>query len=166
MSSKTEQIVLIEPPHVLIFKGIECKPGRTVFLEITPPRRTKIIDPIVVQTRTPFQSSISISQLKVRECDIANVSVYIAYGSFTEPVQAVMVLNNPSNKKIAFKIKTTAPKGYYARPNYGELIPKEKAEILVILQPFNYDANEKNKHRFLVQTVVLLTLLLTMEKMA
>jgi len=40
-----------------------------------------------------------------------------------------MSLKNPSEKKVAFKIKTTAPKRYCVRPNCGELAPKEKAEI-------------------------------------
>jgi len=40
-----------------------------------------------------------------------------------------MTLKNPTVKKIAFKIKTTAPKRYCVRPNCGELGPKEKAEI-------------------------------------
>ncbi|KAL4091472.1 hypothetical protein QTP88_026159 [Uroleucon formosanum] len=95
MSSKIEQILFIEPPHELKFKG-----------------------------------------------------------PFIEPVQTIMSLKNPSDKKVAFKIKTTAPKRYCVRPNCGELAPKEKAEISVILQPFDYDANERNKHKFLVQTVV------------
>ncbi|XP_050524724.1 vesicle-associated membrane protein-associated protein B isoform X2 [Daktulosphaira vitifoliae] len=66
-----------------------------------------------------------------------------------------MVLKNPVDKTVAFKIKTTAPKRYCVRPNCGELYAKEKAEISVILQPFDYDANERNKHKFLVQTVVI-----------
>jgi len=76
-------------------------------------------------------------------------------GPFTEPVHTVMTLKNPIDRKVAFKIKTTAPKRYCVRPNSGELVPKEKAEISVILQPFDYDANERNKHKFLVQTVVI-----------
>ncbi|XP_025194903.1 vesicle-associated membrane protein-associated protein A-like isoform X2 [Melanaphis sacchari] len=76
-------------------------------------------------------------------------------GPFTEPVQTIMSLKNPSEKKVAFKIKTTAPKRYCVRPNCGELAPKEKTEISVILQPFDYDANERNKHKFLVQTVII-----------
>lgn len=40
-----------------------------------------------------------------------------------------MSLKNPSDRKVAFKIKTTAPKRYCVRPNCGELAPKEKAEI-------------------------------------
>jgi len=50
-------------------------------------------------------------------------------GPFTEPVQTIMSLKNPTDKKVAFKIKTTAPKRYCVRPNCGELAPKEKAEI-------------------------------------
>jgi len=96
MSSKTEQILFIEPPHELKFKG-----------------------------------------------------------PFTEPVQTIMTLKNPSDKKVAFKIKTTAPKRYCVRPNCGELDPMEIAKISVILQPFDYDANERNKHKFLVQSVVI-----------
>lgn len=55
-----------------------------------------------------------------------------------------MVLKNPSDKKVAFKIKTTAPKRYCVRPNCGELNPKDKAEIsgIYILQIFfNYFAS-------------------------
>lgn len=40
-----------------------------------------------------------------------------------------MTLKNPSTQKIAFKIKTTAPKRYCVRPNCGELASKEKADI-------------------------------------
>jgi len=54
---------------------------------------------------------------------------FFSLGPFTEPVQTVMTLKNPSDKKVAFKIKTTAPKRYCVRPNCGELAPKDKAEI-------------------------------------
>lgn len=55
--------------------------------------------------------------------------IYFILGPFTEPVNTVMTLKNPSDKKVAFKIKTTAPKRYCVRPNSGELAPKEKSEI-------------------------------------
>lgn len=45
-----------------------------------------------------------------------------------------MILKNPSYKKVAFKIKTTAPKRYCVRPNCGEIGPKDEAEISGILQ--------------------------------
>lgn len=55
--------------------------------------------------------------------------ILYSLGPFTEPVMTVMTLKNSSDKKVAFKIKTTAPKRYCVRPNCGELIPKEKSEI-------------------------------------
>lgn len=50
-----------------------------------------------------------------------------------------MTLKNPSDKKVAFKIKTTAPKRYCVRPNCGELGPKEKAEISGTFIIYIYD---------------------------
>lgn len=60
-------------------------------------------------------------------------SNFFSLGPFTEPVQTVMILRNPSEKKVAFKIKTTAPKRYCVRPNCGDLGPKEIAEISGII---------------------------------
>lgn len=59
--------------------------------------------------------------------------ILYSLGPFTEPVMTVMTLKNSSDKKVAFKIKTTAPKRYCVRPNCGELIPKEKSEISGII---------------------------------
>lgn len=64
-----------------------------------------------------------------------------------------MKLTNPSEKKVLFKIKTTAPKKYCVRPNSGILEPKNSIEIAICLQPFIFDPSEKNKHKFMVQTV-------------
>lgn len=50
-----------------------------------------------------------------------------------------MSLRNPSEKKVAFKIKTTAPKRYCVRPNCGELAPKEKAEISGMSKLLNFN---------------------------
>lgn len=83
-----------------------------------------------------------------------------------------MKLTNPTDKKVLFKIKTTAPKKYCVRPNSGLLNAEQTAQIAskfaplnirksdndgdisVCLQPFRYDPNEKNKHKFMVQTVM------------
>lgn len=88
-----------------------------------------------------------------------------------------MSLKNPTDKKILFKIKTTAPKKYCVRPNCGAIEAKSSIEIaskylqimsykiqrlsnwcfhliLVCLQPFVFDPNEKNKHKFMVQSLV------------
>ncbi|KAG5325280.1 VAPB protein, partial [Pseudoatta argentina] len=47
-------------------------------------------------------------------------------GPFTGgPVTSYIKLINPTNKKVYFKIKTTAPKRYCVRPNSGALKPKD-----------------------------------------
>lgn len=75
-------------------------------------------------------------------------------GPFTQPVTSHMSLKNPTDKKIAFKIKTTAPKKYCVRPNCGVVDAKSSVEIAICLQPFVFDPNEKNKHKFMVQSTV------------
>jgi hypothetical protein len=75
-------------------------------------------------------------------------------GPFNVSVMSYMRLTNPSDKKILFKIKTTAPKKYCVRPNSGALDPKHTIEVAIALQPFVFDSNEKNKHKFMVQSFV------------
>ena len=40
-----------------------------------------------------------------------------------------MYLTNPSDRKVCFKIKTTAPKKYCVKPNSGVIDPEEKVKI-------------------------------------
>lgn len=40
-----------------------------------------------------------------------------------------MKLTNPIDKKVCFKIKTTAPKKYCVRPNSGVLDPKSIVDV-------------------------------------
>ncbi|KAK0167156.1 hypothetical protein PV327_004590 [Microctonus hyperodae] len=76
-------------------------------------------------------------------------------GPFTgSPVTSYIKLINPTSQKVYFKIKTTAPRRYCVRPNNGMLKAKEIIEIAVCLQPFEFDPTEKNKHKFMVQTVI------------
>jgi len=74
-------------------------------------------------------------------------------GPFTTAVSAVMTLRNPSDRKVCFKIKTTAPKRYCVKPNSGVIDPKQAVQVAVSLQPFEYDPNEKNRHKFMVQAM-------------
>lgn len=69
-------------------------------------------------------------------------------------VTSYIKLINPSNQKVHFKIKTTAPKRYCVRPNCGIIKPKGATQIAVTLQPFDFDPAEKNKHKFMVQALV------------
>ena len=74
-------------------------------------------------------------------------------GPFTDVVTADLKLQNPSEKRVCFKVKTTAPKRYCVRPNSGIIEPGQHVNVQVMLQPFDYDPNEKNKHKFMVQTM-------------
>lgn len=75
-------------------------------------------------------------------------------GPFTKPVITVLKLTNPTNDFILFKIKTTAPKKYCVRPNFGHVFPNSNIRVEICLQAFVYDPNEKNKHKFMVQSLV------------
>ncbi|KTF87733.1 hypothetical protein cypCar_00047027, partial [Cyprinus carpio] len=72
---------------------------------------------------------------------------------FTDVVTANLKLKNPSERKVCFKVKTTAPRRYCVRPNSGIIDPGAAVIISVMLQPFEYDPNEKSKHKFMVQTI-------------
>lgn len=74
-------------------------------------------------------------------------------GPFTSAVSSLMKLKNPSEAKVCFKIKTTAPKRYCVKPNSGVIDPGCSVEIAVSLQPFEYDPQEKNRHKFMVQSM-------------
>lgn len=75
-------------------------------------------------------------------------------GPFTVPITSYMKITNPTETKVAYKIKTTAPKKYCVRPNGGVLDPEQSVEIAVSLQPFEYDQSEKNRHKFMVQSLI------------
>lgn len=74
-------------------------------------------------------------------------------GPFNQQVSSVMYLTNPSDRKVCFKIKTTAPKRYCVKPNSGVVDPDESVKISVSLQPFEFNPEEKNKHKFMVQSM-------------
>lgn len=74
-------------------------------------------------------------------------------GPFNEVVTSTLKLSNPTARRVCFKVKTTAPRRYCVRPNSGTVEPNGFVAVAVMLQPFEYDPNEKNKHKFMVQTM-------------
>ncbi|KAF7651760.1 hypothetical protein LDENG_00105980 [Lucifuga dentata] len=74
-------------------------------------------------------------------------------GPFTDVVTTTLKLKNPSDRRVCFKVKTTAPRRYCVRPNSGIIEAGATVSISVMLQPFDYDPNEKSKHKFMVQTI-------------
>ncbi|XP_011615567.1 vesicle-associated membrane protein-associated protein B isoform X2 [Takifugu rubripes] len=75
-------------------------------------------------------------------------------GPFTDVVTAYLKLTNPTERKICFKVKTTAPRRYCVRPNSGIIDAGSSINVSVMLQPFDYDPNEKSKHKFMVQSLL------------
>ena len=47
---------------------------------------------------------------------------------------ATISINNPYDRRLAFKVKTTAPKKYVVRPSSGVCEPKSSVSIQVIMQ--------------------------------
>ncbi|XP_052318974.1 vesicle-associated membrane protein-associated protein A-like [Oncorhynchus keta] len=74
-------------------------------------------------------------------------------GPFTDVITTNLKLKNPSDRRVCFKVKTTAPRRYCVRPNSGIIDAGATVTISVMLQPFDYDPNEKSKHKFMVQSI-------------
>ncbi|XP_074066450.1 vesicle-associated membrane protein-associated protein B/C isoform X2 [Macrotis lagotis] len=72
---------------------------------------------------------------------------------FTDVVTTNLKLGNPSDRNVCFKVKTTAPRRYCVRPNSGIIDAGTSINVSVMLQPFDYDPNEKSKHKFMVQSM-------------
>lgn len=75
-------------------------------------------------------------------------------GPFTDVVTATLKLTNPTDRNVCFKVKTTAPRRYCVRPNSGIIDARMSVNVSVMLQPFEYDPNEKSKHKFMVQSML------------
>ncbi|KAJ8257978.1 hypothetical protein GJAV_G00191790 [Gymnothorax javanicus] len=75
-------------------------------------------------------------------------------GPFTDVVTTNLKLSNPSDHNVCFKVKTTAPRRYCVRPNSGVIDAGTSLNVSVMLQPFEYDPNEKSKHKFMVQSML------------
>ncbi|XP_047014943.1 vesicle-associated membrane protein-associated protein B/C isoform X1 [Ictalurus punctatus] len=75
-------------------------------------------------------------------------------GPFTDVVTTTLKLANPTDRNVCFKVKTTAPRRYCVRPNSGVIEAGTSVNVSVMLQPFDYDPNEKSKHKFMVQSLM------------
>lgn len=67
-----------------------------------------------------------------------------------QAVTQIVKLENLSEKKVAFKIKTTAPNNYLVRPSFGIINVDETVEIQIILQPLS-DTDNISTDKFQVQ---------------
>ena len=56
--------------------------------------------------------------------------VFVSFiGPFKDVVTAELKLINPSDQRVCFKVKTTAPKRYCVRPNSGIIEPGDKTVV-------------------------------------
>lgn len=77
----------------------------------------------------------------------------VFHGPFKDVVTTTLKLGNPTEKMVAFKVKTTAPRHYCVKPNSGLVKPNDSVNVDVMLQPFDHDAAEHKRHKFMVQTM-------------
>lgn len=83
-------------------------------------------------------------------------SEIVLEGPFDTVVTSYLELKNPSDQRVCFKVKTTAPKRYCVRPNSGIVDPGSKVKIAIMLQPIEHESqSERSKHKFMVQSTVL-----------
>lgn len=61
-------------------------------------------------------------------CGLIN-ALFVFAGPFTDVVTTELKLSNPSEKRVCFKVKTTAPKRYCVRPNSGIIEPGGKVSV-------------------------------------
>jgi vesicle-associated membrane protein-associated protein A len=75
-------------------------------------------------------------------------------GPFNVVSITTLKLANSGNERLAYKIKTTAPKRYCVKPNSGFLDSHANANIQVMLQPQPAgQPDDRTKHKFMVQWV-------------
>ncbi|KAG0259097.1 phosphatidylinositol-binding protein scs2 [Mortierella polycephala] len=75
----------------------------------------------------------------------------------TEAIKQTLIIRNPTQLPIAFKVKTTAPKQYCVRPNSGRVEPGQELEVQVQMQAMRQEppADFKCKDKFLVQSIAI-----------
>lgn len=75
-------------------------------------------------------------------------------GPFNAVSTTTLKLANTGNEKLAYKIKTTAPKRYCVKPNSGFLDAHLTTTVQVMLQPHPAgQPDDRTRHKFMVQWV-------------
>ena len=73
-------------------------------------------------------------------------------GPFTDVVTTNLRLHNPSDRRVCFKVKTTAPHRFFVKPNCGAIDAGTTLNISIMMKPFVHDLNI-SKLKFMVQTI-------------
>ncbi|CAM4933748.1 unnamed protein product [Rotaria socialis] len=77
-------------------------------------------------------------------------------GPFDVVSTAILQLNNIGHQRIAFSIKTTAPKRYCVKPNRDFIEPYGTTSIQIMFQPMpaGQQSEDRSKHKFMVQWTI------------
>lgn len=78
-------------------------------------------------------------------------------GAYTEKSLGYLQLFNPTANRIAFKVKTNAPKHYLVKPINGILLPRSQETVQIAFLPPT-DASEffdLSKHMFLLEAAII-----------
>uniref|UniRef100_A0A9J2P4P9 Major sperm protein n=1 Tax=Ascaris lumbricoides TaxID=6252 RepID=A0A9J2P4P9_ASCLU len=83
-----------------------------------------------------------------------HIGLLLMVSPFTDVVTCQLNLRNPTDRQVCFKVKTTAPKQYCVRPNWGVINPGATTLVWIMLQPFDSTSIEMEpaKHKFMVQS--------------
>ena len=96
-------------------------------------------------------NSAIMSKKQVLEIEPESELTFAACPSFTSSVVTHIELRNPSQRRVCFKIKTTAPKQFTVKQNSGVVEPNDGVQIVVtLLKPSKLE--ETTKHKFLVMS--------------
>ena len=82
--------------------------------------------------------------------------LHLALSAFTVTLKMqtaeTILLTNPTNRDVCFKVKTTAPRRYCVRPNAARIPPNQTVKVEVVVQAMDaYPPEDKCKDKFLVQ---------------
>ncbi|CAL4146431.1 unnamed protein product, partial [Meganyctiphanes norvegica] len=66
---------------------------------------------------------------------------------------AQLKLTNPTEYRICFKLKTTAPSFYHTIPNSGLIEPRQSLTISITRITSNEDQQGENNHKFMIQSL-------------
>ena len=79
-------------------------------------------------------------------------------GPFKDVVSTTLTLRNPTEKAVAFKVKTTAPRHYCVKPNNGLVPPNDCVKVdgkfvsLTLLLLFFYRSPLRSEMLFSIQS--------------
>lgn len=76
---------------------------------------------------------------------------FVFTGDFLTGIKIEFTIKNNSPHDLIFKLKTTTPHLYVVKPRLGELPARRYMVVDIILLPFNYKPESRQRDKFLLQ---------------